>query len=148
MIPATILLVSFAVLRLAGFLGIAALNNANLPLRIALCIMFLVTASAHWGRGRPDLVRMVPASFPAPGLLVTITGCLEIAGAVGLLFPRTAASAAIGLFVLLLAMFPANIRAAREHLMIVGRRAMGIPARAALQALFLAALAAVVAQNR
>lgn len=147
MISAAILVVSLAALRLAGHFGIAALNNWNLPLRIALFLMFMVTASAHWGRGRADLVHMVPRRFPVPGLIITITGWLEIAGAIGLLLPNTAAAAAIGLFVLLLAMFPANVRAAREQLMILGRRAMSVPARGALQALFLGALAAVAIQN-
>src|SRR5262249_55563651 len=33
-------------------------------LRIALAAMFLVTASAHWGKRRADLIRMTPAIFP------------------------------------------------------------------------------------
>jgi hypothetical protein len=32
---------------------------------------------------RADLVAMVPSAFPAPGLLVTFTGILELAGALG-----------------------------------------------------------------
>lgn len=56
--------------------------------------MFLVTASAHWGVRSPDLVRMVPLTFPDAELLVTITGVAEIAGAVGLLVPRLAPWAA------------------------------------------------------
>ena len=52
-------------------------------LRIALAVMFLLTASAHWGKRRADLIRMVPAAFSRPDLLVTITGVCEIAGAVG-----------------------------------------------------------------
>jgi uncharacterized membrane protein len=97
---------------LAGFVGVAALDNWNLPLRLALCLMFMIAASAHWGRGRPDLIRMVPTALPAPGILVTITGLLEIAGAVGLLLPQTACAAATCLAVLLIALFPANVRAA------------------------------------
>ena len=85
MVVFIVLLVSFAALRLAGFLGMAALANWNLSLRLALCLMFMVAASAHWGRGRADLIRMVPTALPTPGILVTITGLLEIAGAVGLL---------------------------------------------------------------
>lgn len=118
MVPAIVLVVGFAVLRGAGFLGVAALNNWDTPLRVALSVMFLVTASAHWGRGRPDLIRMVPANFPSAGTIVTITGILEILGAVGLLIPFTARAAALCLAVLLLAMFPANIRAWREGLTI------------------------------
>jgi hypothetical protein len=33
---------------------------------------------------RADLVAMVPSALPAPGLLVTLTGILEPAGALGI----------------------------------------------------------------
>jgi uncharacterized membrane protein len=56
-------------------------------LRVGLAGMFLLTASAHWGRRRPDLIRMIPSGFPRPELLVTLTGICEILGAIGLLAP-------------------------------------------------------------
>lgn len=148
MIPLLVLLVSFAALRCAGFLGVTIFNNVDLPLRIALCLMFLVTASAHWGRGRADLIRMVPPAFPRAGMLVSITGVLEILGAIGLLVPATVRVAAVCLAILLLALFPANVRAAREHLTILGRPAPGLLVRGAIQAVFLAALIVVIAQPR
>src|SRR5580704_10019075 len=114
-----------------------------MPLRIALFLMFLLTASAHWGRGRPDLIRMVPPAFPAPATIITITGVLEILGAVGLLIPLTTRLAAICLAVLLAAMFPANMRAARERLTILARPAPGLAVRGAIQLIFIAALIAV-----
>ncbi|MGV7479255.1 DoxX family protein, partial [Mycobacterium kansasii] len=43
----------------------------------------------------------------------TVTGVLELVGAVGLLYPATRMAAAVCLFLLMLAMFPANIYAAR-----------------------------------
>jgi uncharacterized membrane protein len=143
MVPAIVLLVSFAVLRSAGFLGVTALNNWDMPLRLALFLMFLLTASAHWGRGRPDLIRMVPPAFPAAPAIITITGVLEILGAVGLLIPFTAREAALCLAILLVAIFPANVRAARQKLTILGRPAMGIAVRGSLQLMFIAALCAV-----
>jgi uncharacterized membrane protein len=147
MVVLIVLLVSLAVLRLAGFVGVAALDNWKLPLRLALCLMFLVAATAHWGRGRPDLIRMVPSSLPAPGILVTITGLLEIAGAVGLVLPQTAPAAGICLAVLLIAIFPANVRAARHELPILGRPARSVAARGAMQAVFIVALLASAALN-
>lgn len=138
--PLIVLLLAFAVLRCAGFLGIAALDNVDLPLRIALFLMFLVTASAHWGKGRPDLIRMVPPSFPHPSTIVSVTGVLEILGAIGLLLRFTARPAAICLAILLIALFPANIRAAKEHLTILGRPAPGLAVRSGIQIIFLAAL--------
>jgi len=143
MVPAMVLVVVFTALRSAGFLGLAALDNFEMPLRGALFAMFFLTASAHWGRGRADLIRMVPPMFPSPARLVDITGVLEILGAAGLLIPATARTAAICLALLLVALFPANMRAAREHYTIMGRPAMSIPARGALQLLFIGALVGV-----
>ena len=147
MVPAIVLLGSFAILRLAGFLGVSALDNWNLPLRIALFVMFLLAASAHWGRGRTDLIRMVPPAFPFPATIITITGVLEILGAVGLLIPITTRAAAVCLAILLMAMFPANIRAARERLTILGRPATGLTLRTMMQLMFIGCLVAVAIVN-
>jgi uncharacterized membrane protein len=113
-------------------------------LRIALAAMFLLTASAHWGKRRADLIRMTPAAFSRPDLLVTITGICEIVGAAGLLIPRLALLAAVALALLLIAVFPANVRAARERITIAGRPPSSLPVRTAIQVIFLGALAGVV----
>jgi uncharacterized membrane protein len=113
-------------------------------LRIALAAMFLLGASAHWGKRRPDLIRMVPQAMPRPDLLVTLTGICEILGAIGLLIPQFAAFAAAGLLLLLLAIFPANIRAAREAITIGGRPATPLVKRAIIQVIFLTATVAVI----
>src|SRR5262249_12404729 len=108
--------------------------------RIALAAMFLLTASAHWGKRRPDLIRMVPAAFPRPELLVTITGACEIAGACGLIIPEFAPLAATALVLLLIAIFPANVRAAREGIAFAGRPPTPLAARAAIQVIFLSVM--------
>ncbi|HLH09725.1 MAG TPA: DoxX family protein [Terriglobales bacterium] len=113
-------------------------------LRIALAAMFLLGASAHWGKRRPDLIRMVPAALPRPDLLVTFTGICEILGAAGLLIPKVAPFAALGLSLLLIALFPANIRAAREAVTIGGRPVTPLPARTVIQLIFLTATIAVI----
>jgi uncharacterized membrane protein len=59
---------------------------------------------------------MVPEILPAPLLLVQISGIAEIAGGLGLLFPATRRLAAWGLIALLIAVFPANINMAVNHL--------------------------------
>jgi uncharacterized membrane protein len=142
MLPFLVLVGAFVVLRVLGFAGVAVLQSWVVCLRGALAAMFLLTASAHWGRRRPDLVRMVPPVFRYPELLVTLTGLAEIAGAIGLLIPRVAPWAAAGLAALLLAMFPANVRAAREGLSIGGRAATPLVKRTVLQIVFLAAVLA------
>jgi uncharacterized membrane protein len=148
MIPLIVLIGSFVALRALGFAGVAALNHWDAPLRFALCLMFLVTASAHWGKGRADLIRMVPPIFPLPAILVTLTGVLEILGAVGLLVPVTTRMAAFSLAILLVALFPANVRAAKERFTILGRPVPRLAPRAAIQVIFLAALVAVAGHGR
>jgi uncharacterized membrane protein len=141
MTPFIVLVGSFLLLRALGF-AIPPLGSWVTSLRWALAVMFLLTASAHFGARRPDLVRMVPPSFPAPELIVTLTGIAEILGAVGLLLPRTAPWAATGLALLLVAMFPANVHAARAGLTIGGAPVTPIVLRTALQVVFLAAVLA------
>jgi uncharacterized membrane protein len=113
-------------------------------LRVGLAAMFLLTASAHWGKRREDLIRMVPAALPRPDLLVTVTGICEILGAVGLLISRVAPVAALGLTLLLIALFPANVRAARQAIAIGGRPATPLLTRAVIQIVFLTATIAVI----
>src|SRR5688500_8848443 len=79
MLPLIIVVSAFTVLRTAGSLGVRGLTSWRTCLRWSLALMFLVTASGHWGSRRADLVAMVPPMFPSPGLLVTLTGILEIA---------------------------------------------------------------------
>jgi uncharacterized membrane protein len=134
------LIASFLALRLLGLLGVRQLRSKLTCLRGGLSLMFLLTASSHWGERRADLVRMVPPALPNPELLVTVTGVAEIAGAVGLLVPRLAPWAAAGLALRLVAVFPANVHAAREGLSIGGRPATPLVLRAALQIVFLAAV--------
>jgi uncharacterized membrane protein len=143
MVVLLVLVVSFAALRMAGALGLSIVDGWQPSLRGALAVMFLVTASAHWGKARADLVRMVPPGFPRPDALVTLTGVLEILGAIGLVLPATTRAASICLAVLLVLMFPANMHAARRRLTIRGRKATSLPLRALLQAVFIAALIAV-----
>lgn len=113
-------------------------------LRIALAIMFLLTASAHWGKRRADMIRMVPVPLPRPDLLVTFAGFCEILGAVGLLISRAAPAAALGLTLLLIALFPANVRAARRGITIAGRPATALRLRAVIQIVFLTAAIGVM----
>jgi uncharacterized membrane protein len=143
MAPFIALSALFLVLGGLGLAGVHALEGWHTPLRLALAGMFLLTASAHWGKRRQDLVRMVPPRFARPEALVTLTGVLELMGAVGLLVRPLAPVAAGGLALLLLAMFPANVHAARAGLTLGGRPATALVPRTLLQLLFLAAAGAV-----
>jgi uncharacterized membrane protein len=85
--------------------------------------MFLLTGVSHFVGLREDLIAIVPPALPAAGLLVTVTGVLELAGAAGLLWRRSAAVSAAGLTALLVAVFPANVYAALADLQFDGEPA-------------------------
>ena len=142
MAPLIVMFAAWLVARVIGLTGLwSQADSWTGALRIGLAAMFVFTAVSHFHpRTRPDLIRMVPASLPAPALLVTATGLLELLGAIGLLVPRALPAAAYGLMALLAAMFPANVRAAREGLMIAGRRATPMLWRLPLQLFWIAAL--------
>jgi uncharacterized membrane protein len=142
MLPLLVLIASTLILRAIGTAGVAVFESWLICLRGGLAAMFLLTASAHWGKRRQNLIRMVPAAFPRPDLIVTITGLLEILGAIGLLLPTTLGAAAACLVVLLLVTFPANVHAARQNLATGGKPATGLALRTFLQVVFIAALLA------
>ncbi len=60
----------------------------------------------------------MPPVFPWPLPLVYLSGAAEIAGGLGVLWPKTRKIAALGLITLLLAVFPANIYAAMHGMQI------------------------------
>ncbi|PWR07114.1 DoxX family protein [Micromonospora acroterricola] len=139
MAPLIALLAGAALARLTGLAGVAALDGWHPALRVGLALMFVVTGVAHFaGRRRAGLIAMVPSGLPRPDLLVTVTGVLELVGAVGLLIPATARLAAAGLALLMLAMFPANVSAARRGLTLAGRPVTPLGQRTVLQIVFVA----------
>jgi uncharacterized membrane protein len=139
MAPAILLIGATLVFRGLGALGVGAFNTWVDSTRVALALMFLFTAAAHFNRMKDDLIRMVPPSFPNPRVLVFATGALEILGAIGLLVPATRRLAAWGLALMLLALFPANVSAAGRHLTLRGKPVTPLAIRFPIQILFLAA---------
>ena len=123
MFPLIVLLVAWIAFRLAAIAGLLhAAASWSDALRLAFALMFAVTGVMHFvPRGRADMIAMVPPAMPRPDLLVTLTGVLELLGAAGLLVPGLVKAAAYEFIALLVAMFPANVRAARMHLMVAGR---------------------------
>ena len=129
MIVLYVLLAATCLARTVGLLW-TPLADWHSALRVGLAAMFLFTGFAHFNRTRADLIRMVPPALPYAPALVTITGIAELSGAAGLLLPSTAFYAAVGLIVLLVAMFPANVYAARSAHTIRGRPHTPLPLRA------------------
>src|SRR5262245_18546130 len=131
-----VLFASFAIVRLLGVAGVTALDSWLVSARVALATMFVFTAISHFSPMKKDLIAMVPPALPRPDLLVFATGIAELAGAIGLLIPATRFWAACGLIVLMAAMLPANISAARRGVLLRGRRASPLLLRVPMQALF------------
>lgn len=138
MAPLIALFASLLILPFLGFV-VPALADWATDARYALAAMLLLTASAHFApSSRQDLIRIVPSRLPLRGQLVTLTGVLEVAAAAGLALPAIAPRAGTGLVLLLIAMFPANIKAAVDHLPLRGKPAMPVLLRLPLQILFIA----------
>jgi uncharacterized membrane protein len=83
--------------------------------------LFMVAAGVNHFVSTDAYVAMVPAALPAHLLLVQISGVAEIAGGLGLLIPATRRLAAWGLIALFVAVFPANINMAVNHLPLGGQ---------------------------
>ncbi|HEV7707723.1 MAG TPA: DoxX family membrane protein [Asanoa sp.] len=144
MAPLVFLVIGFVLARVAGLAGVDALDGWHPALRVGLALMFVVTGLAHFApRMRAGMIAMVPPRLPRPGVLVTVTGVLELAGAVGLLIPATARLAAGALALLMIAMFPANVSAARRGLSLGGRPVEPIGRRTVLQVLWVGLAVAV-----
>ena len=82
MAPLICLIAAFICFRILGIFW-PHFADWHLALRAALGAMFLLTASAHWGNGRADMIRMVPEAIGRAAFWVCLTGFAEIAIAVG-----------------------------------------------------------------
>jgi uncharacterized membrane protein len=136
MVVLGVLLASLLVFRGLGVLGIDAFSTWQVSGAWALAVMFLFTASAHFTKTKGDLIAMGQKAFPSPRFLVSFTGVLEVLGAVGLLIPVTRSIAGLGLVLLLVAMFPANVNAARKGIPLRGKLATPLWLRGPMQLLF------------
>ena len=147
MAPLICLIVSFLFFRILG-LEWRYFADWHFALRAALGAMFLLSASAHWGKRRADLIRMVPTPVGNPGVWITLTGIAEIAIAVGLQIRSLAPWVAVIAVVMLCCLFPANMKAAREHLTILRKPVLSVGPRLLIQLVFIAALISSVWPRR
>lgn len=143
MAPIITLVVVTALARLVGAFELArgCFATWSAALRPGVAAMFLLTGGAHFVGLRDDLIQMVPPIFGNAGFWVTLTGVAEFAGAIGILIPTTRRLAAVGLLLLLIAVFPANIYAARQQLPLGGDPPTPLIVRSIEQIIFLAAVA-------
>lgn len=101
--------------------------------------VFMVAAGINHFASPAPYVGMVPAQLPAPLALVYVSGVAEILGGLGLILPATRRLAAWGLIALLIAVFPANLNMAMNHLPLGARHvpAWALWARLPLQLVFI-----------
>lgn len=92
--------------------------------RFAAAAMFILIGVMHLAKPR-KLTYMIEGMLPYPLALVLITGVMEVVLGIGLCFAATAYGSAWALMILLVLMFPANIRVAVANLPAPG----GLPAK-------------------
>lgn len=115
------------------------MSRVKLVLRWLLAILMVAAGANHFVS--PEVyVAMMPAALPAHLPLVYASGVAEIAGGLGLLVPRTRRMAAIGLVLLSIAVFPANVNMALNDLPLGERQvpSWALWARLPLQLVFIA----------
>lgn len=96
-----------------------AISRLRAVLRGLLALAMIGIGVAHFVEPDP-FVRMMPAMLPAPLALVWVSGAFEVLGGAGLLVPRTRRAAALGLVALYVAVFPANVNMALNHISLDG----------------------------
>jgi uncharacterized membrane protein len=99
---------------------------AALPLAVSGIAHFTLTAA---------MAEMIPPVFPARPLLVLLSGVAELAGAAGLFFRRTERSASLGIALLMIAVFPANIHVAGQT--VHGLYMPDVPVRLLMQLIYI-----------
>lgn len=140
MTPLLVLVISAVVGRLVGLAALPALSDWRAATRVGVVVMFLFTGWTHFSETKHDYAAMVPPPLTGQLWVIYLTGLFEIAGALGLLLGRTRRLAGIGLFLLLLALFPANAYAAIHGVQFRGAPPTDIWLRALIQAVFLVAV--------
>jgi uncharacterized membrane protein len=79
-----------------------------------LVALFFLAAGVNHLRAPEMYAGMMPPWLPWPDAANVVSGAAEIAGAIGILLPRTRRLAGWGLILLLVAIFPANLHVALQ----------------------------------
>lgn len=119
MIPFVVLFAVFGGLHLLPRLGLdlEVLRSGPTRMRVALASMFLLTGISHF-TSTESMLLMVPEFLPLRREAIYLSGVAELAGAAGLFVPPLRRAAGLGLAVLLVAVFPANINVALNNIQV------------------------------
>ena len=111
--PLLVLLISFG-LAVFAIKIISHSYDLTLSMRIAMSVMLLFTAMAHFAFSK-GMTQMIPASFPFKLPIVYLTGFIEIAAAIGLQIASVRNLTGWSLIIFFMLILPANIHAAIKH---------------------------------
>ena len=114
-----IIIVLAIILQMAAKAGLNPLQSFRENARVATGAAFILTGVSHFlmpGK----FMEMMPPFLPAPVFLIYLSGVFEILGGIGLMISTTKKAAALGLMLLLLAIFPANIYVAINNVQLGG----------------------------
>jgi len=104
---------------------------------LALAPFFVLAGINHF-RDPAFYLAMMPPYLPAHGLLVAVSGVLEIVGGVGVLVPGLRQRVGWGLAALLVGVFPANLHVALNPELLPGLSAAALWTRLPVQLLLIA----------
>lgn len=112
----------------------------GLPKRLALVglSLFFVVAGVNHFVNPSFYIQIMPPYLPAHRELVYLSGVLEILGGVAVLVPGIRTTAGLGLVLLLVAIFPANLHMALNPDLFPGMSPAALYGRLPFQALFIA----------
>ncbi|MEO6734564.1 MAG: hypothetical protein ABIN01_25310 [Ferruginibacter sp.] len=110
-----IVLLTVLIIALLAIKLISGQYDFSLAGRIAMCAMLVFTAIGHFIYTQ-GMAMMIPASVPFKTAMVYATGVLEIIAAVCLLIPAAKIWAGWFLILFFIALLPANVKAALQHI--------------------------------
>lgn len=88
-------------------------------LRGILAVCMIVAGVLHFAADEP-FIKIVPDFLPFPAMIVYVSGVIEILLGIGLIVPRSRVLAAWGLILLFIAVYPANLNMAFNHIKLEG----------------------------
>jgi uncharacterized membrane protein len=113
--------------------------RAKSVVRLLVAVAMVSVGITHFTNPDP-FVGIVPRWLPAPLVLVYVSGFFEVLGGAGLLVRRVQVAAAWGLVALYVAVFPANLNMAVNHIHQLGTTTVpewGLWVRLPFQAVFI-----------
>jgi len=95
----------------------SSISLVRAAMRLLMAAFFIGGFALHL-EAADGLVAIMPDWVPLPRTVVFVTGVLELLGGIGLLLPPTRRWAGICLAIYVIAVWPANIKQAVEHIVL------------------------------